>query len=57
MPLKGWKSITISEDVYNLMKEYVEKVNRNKKVKVIRSSSHLVELAIIDYVERKEKEA
>ena len=56
MPLKGWKTITISEDVYNLMKEYIDKVNRGKKVKVIRSVAHLVELAIIDYVEKKEKE-
>ena len=58
MPKKGFKAITVSEDIYKLAEEIVKKYRRRLDEKRIRSMTQLIEDALIYYVKDvlKEKE-
>lgn len=49
MPKKGFKAVTISEDVYRLAEEIVKKYKRRLDEKRIRSITQLIEDAVIYY--------
>ena len=51
MTKKGYKSITISEPIFELAKEFIEFENR--KGKKWRSLSQFVEVAITEYFKRR----
>jgi len=51
MTKKGWKSVLVSEKVFNEAKEYMEKVNEEKGFNYFRSMAHLVDIAIDYYVQ------
>ena len=56
MPQEGFKSVTISEEIYNLAKQVYLKYKSNLRKRRIRSVAHLVEEAILDYIEKLERE-
>ena len=51
MPSKGFKGVTIRESLYKLAEKFIIDYNYRKGMKAIRSMSHLVELAIKDYID------
>jgi len=55
MPRKGYQAITISEHVYNLVKEHIEAENKRENYKKWRSISQFVETALMEYLKRTEK--
>jgi len=55
MPRKGYQAITISEHVYNLVKEHIEAENKKENYKKWRSISQFVETALMEYLKRTEK--
>ena len=55
MTKKGWKTVLVSEDVYLKAKEFIEKVNREAGYRKIRSMAHLFDMAMLEYIRRREK--
>jgi len=51
LPQRGYKAVTITEEVYDLAKLIVKKYRKKLLKKRIRSISQLVEDAVIYYVE------
>lgn len=51
MPEKGWKTITIDEDVYEKARDFIRDYNKAKGAKILRSMAHLVEQAIIEFLQ------
>lgn len=51
MPSKGFKGVTIRENLYKLAEKFIIDYNYRKGMKSIRSMSHLVELAIKEYID------
>ena len=56
LPRKGYQAITISEHVYNRVKEHIKKVNEKEGYRKWRSISQFVETALMDYFKRLEEE-
>ncbi len=52
MPTEGYKSVTISEDVYKLVKKFYQKKKGYLRLKRIRSMSQLVEDILLEYIEK-----
>jgi len=50
-PREGFKSVTISEDVYELIKRILEREKKTLKRGRIKTASQLVEEAVIEYAE------
>jgi len=54
MPREGYQTITVSERVYNLIKDHVRKVNEKEGYRRWRSISQFVEAVVMEYI-KKEK--
>ena len=52
MPVKGYRTVTIAEEVYNLAREICERERRKLRLMRIRSVSQLVEAAVVEFAER-----
>jgi len=56
MPPKKFKNITITEEIYNKLKQYMDKVNSKYGYRKYRSIAQLVEDAIMSYIQNMQKE-
>ena len=50
MPVKGWKAITVSAEILEKAKRFIEEENKKAGGKKYRSIAHLTEMAILDYL-------
>ena len=50
MPRKGFKSVTISEEIYNLIKEQLKKYGKQLRLRRVRTISDFVEDAVLYYI-------
>jgi len=55
MPPKKFKSVTITEEMYNRLKEYMDEINSEYGYKKYRSIAQLVEDAIDYYIRNMRK--
>jgi len=53
MPRKGYKAVTISEDCYNRIQQFIWEKNAELGYKRYRSVAHLIEEAVIEYLKAK----
>ena len=52
MTRKGWKTVLMSEDVYLKAKQFIFIVNEKAGVRKIRGLSHLVDMAVSEFLEK-----
>jgi len=52
MPRKGYQAVTISEEVYKLVKDFIKKENEREGFRKWRSVSQFVETALMDYFKK-----
>jgi len=57
MPREGYTSVTVSNRIYNRIKDFIESENEREGYRKWRSISQFIETAIIEYFRKVEKEA
>jgi len=53
MPRRGYKAVTISTPIYELVKDYIKKANEKEGYRKWRSISQFVETAMMEYFKRR----
>jgi len=55
MPKKGWKTVTISEELWKKGEKFIIDYNYKKGMKAIKSMAHLTQLALSEYFAKQKK--
>jgi len=52
MPVKGWKTVTIPEDLYKRIEKFMVDYNYKHGARIYRSVAHIVELAVTHFINK-----